>query len=69
MFRYNFSDMEIEMFFAKYDMDDDNVFGSEEGLKILKDIDDDKLYGPAEVGRRKLCFLSECYCLVSECMS
>ena len=38
------------MFFAKYDLDNDNSFGSDEGLKILEDIDEDKLFeAPAPV--------------------
>jgi len=39
----NFSDMEIEMFFAKYDLDGDGIFNFEEGLQIMDDLENDKI--------------------------
>jgi len=39
----NFSEMEIEMFFAKYDTDGDGVFSWEEGAQIVEDLENDKI--------------------------
>merc|ERR1719220_2937576 len=39
----NFSEMEIEMFFAKYDTDGDGVFSWEEGAHIVEDLENDKI--------------------------
>ena len=33
-FRCNFSDLEIEMFFAKYDVDGDGIFSWDEGAQV-----------------------------------
>ena len=41
--RCNFSDMEIEMFFAKYDVDGDGIFSWDEGMQIINDLDNDTL--------------------------
>ena len=41
--RCNFSDMEIEMFFAKYDVDGDGIFCWDEGMQIINDLDNDTL--------------------------
>ena len=41
--RCNFSDMEIEMFFAKYDADGDGEFSYEEGQKLVEDLDNDMI--------------------------
>merc|ERR1719510_2416442 len=53
----NFSDMEIEMFFAKYDADGDGEFSYEEGAQIVEDLENDKIdQGPQDqrpkTGRR-----------------
>merc|ERR1711936_1128445 len=39
----NFSDMEIEMFFAKYDVDGDGEFSYEEGQQLVEDLDNDMI--------------------------
>ena len=41
-FRCNFSDMEIEMFFARYDKDGDFIFDQDETDKIINDLEHDK---------------------------
>ena len=41
--RCNFSDMEIEMFFAKYDVDGDGEFSYEEGQQLIEDLDNDMI--------------------------
>ena len=41
--------MEIEMFFAKYDVDGDGEFSMEEGGKLIEDLDNDRI----DVGVRK----------------
>jgi hypothetical protein len=41
LFRCNFSEMEIEMFFAKYDEDGDGVFSMKENSLAMRDIDKD----------------------------
>ena len=35
--------MEIEMFFAKYDVDGDGEFSMEEGGKLIEDLDNDRI--------------------------
>ena len=35
--------MEIEMFFAKYDVDGDGEFSMEEGGKLIDDLDHDRI--------------------------
>ena len=35
--------MEIEMFFAKYDVDGDGEFSYEEGGKLIEDLDNDRI--------------------------
>ena len=40
--RCNFSDMEIEMFFAKYDVDGDGEFSFEEGAQLVEDLENDR---------------------------
>ena len=45
-FRCNFSDMEIEMFFARYDKDGNFVFTPEETNEILNDISYDRVDRP-----------------------
>ena len=42
-FRLNFADMEIEMFFVRYDTDGDFEFNKEEIGKIFDDLDHDRL--------------------------
>ena len=44
-YRCNFSDMEIEMFFAKYDVDGDGEFSYEEGQQLIEDLDNDAIDG------------------------
>ena len=47
--------MEIEMFFAKYDVDGDGEFSYEEGQQLIEDLDNDMIdQGPARPasGRR-----------------
>jgi len=44
----NFSDMEIEMFFAKYDVDGDGEFSMEEGANLIEDLDNDRIDNVAE---------------------
>jgi len=39
----NFSDLEIEMFFAKYDVDGDGIFSWDEGAQIINDLDSDRI--------------------------
>ena len=39
LFRCNFSDMEIEMFFAKYDLDGDRTLDVSEIKTMLKDLE------------------------------
>jgi len=39
----NFSDMEIEMFFAKYDVDGDGEFSYEEGQQLVEDLENDMI--------------------------
>ena len=41
--RCNFSDMEIEMFFAKYDVDGDGEFSYEEGQQLVEDLENDMI--------------------------
>ena len=41
--RLNFSDMEIEMFFVRYDTDGDFEFNKQEMGKILDDLDHDRI--------------------------
>ena len=41
--RCNFSDMEIEMFFAKYDVDGDGEFSYEEGQQLVEDLENDRI--------------------------
>ena len=41
--RCNFSDLEIEMFFVRYDVDGNFEFNNEETGRILDDIDHDRL--------------------------
>ena len=45
-FRCNFSDMEIEMFFARYDVDGNFVFTANETNRILNDISWDRVDRP-----------------------
>ena len=52
--RCNFSDMEIEMFFAKYDLDGDGIFSFDEGLAIMDDLENDKI--DSDVSRSLACF-------------
>ena len=35
--------MEIEMFFAKYDLDGDGIFSMDEGNQIINDLDADNI--------------------------
>ncbi len=51
--RCNFSDMEIEMFFAKYDLDGDGIFSMDEGAEIINDLEYDNI--DREVGIMVLC--------------
>ena len=46
IFRCNFSDLEIEMFFARYDVDGNFVFTTDETNRILHDISWDKVDRP-----------------------
>ncbi|XP_023329307.1 polycystic kidney disease 2-like 1 protein [Eurytemora carolleeae] len=39
----NFSDLEIEMLFANYDIDGDGIFSMEEGAHIMADLENDQL--------------------------
>ena len=48
-FRCNFSDLEIEMFFARYDRDGNFVFTTDETNRILNDIDNDRVDRPPSV--------------------
>jgi len=45
----NFSDLEIEMFFARYDRDGNFVFTTDETNRILNDIDNDRVDRPPSV--------------------
>ena len=47
--RCNFSDLEIEMFFARYDRDGNFVFTTDETNRILNDIDNDRVDRPPSV--------------------
>ena len=44
--RCNFSDLEIEMFFARYDQDGNFVFTTTETNRILNDINHDRVDKP-----------------------
>ena len=43
MFRCNFSDIEIEMFFAKYDLDGTRTLEIDEVKMMLKDLEGQRL--------------------------
>jgi hypothetical protein len=43
MRRCNFSDMEIEMFFAKYDDDGDGIFNIKEESLMMSDLNTDRV--------------------------
>ena len=52
--RCNFSDMEIEMFFARYDHDGDFVFNPGEANEALEDLDNDTFDDPNNQDPRPL---------------
>ena len=52
--RCNFSDLEIEMFFARYDRDGNFVFTTDETNRILNDIDHDRVDRPPTAQSRPL---------------
>ncbi|XP_037094616.1 polycystin-2-like [Pollicipes pollicipes] len=47
----NFSDLEIEMFFARYDLNGDRTLGDDEARLMMADLEDQKLELDREIGR------------------